>query len=638
MPEGARGPMAERVPVQTDDFETDVIRRMAQMISVADREEESRRRSDRIGGNLYYGRHWQVLMPKNRTAITANVTKALIDHKIAIMTKQRPIPVVEPDDYGDVDAAMYMRAILQRNYYDDDMDLKGRQALRLANTTRTCAAKTMWDPEMKKGIGDVTTDIIPGWRLILDPRTRFPERMEFLGDRAMMSRSRAMVLYPEAAAKIKEGGEYSNKIFSGGSGETPIRSPFSRIGVDFAANAGPAIVNGNPVITAFTGISARGSAGPEKEVQIVELYYRDRTKHKKMVPVEDPLGDPVRRIVRDKDGAPQFDRTDEIDDILGEPGYKLVYEDVMEEKLVPIYPSWRRTTLLYPDLSLLDDRAWDAPQPYSLLLDNEPLEGAQAKGSALDVEDLQSAVNVSLSTMMDNLRFSSYRAFKASVGAQIEKNNLVISPGDIIRTGQDVNQFVPLEFPQLSEAWFQWLNQMIALMERVIGASGIMQGSASEAPRTDSAAGFDSLAEIGGSRIVECTQRFEKFISEIYEKVGWYAQRYYTEAHAIAVENAEGQLTYERASSPQLAGTFSYKVAVGSTLAWNESGVRARVLQEMGQGLRDKISVWKKLNIEDWQAIRKRMETQNPALNPPPPPRTRQQLPKNGRAAVKAHG
>ncbi len=634
MADGARGPIGDTAV--SGDFETALGRKVTRMIAMGDREEEARRRSDRIGGNLYVGRHWGIYVNKNRAAITANVTKSLIDHSISIMSKQLPIPVVEPDDAGDVYAATLMRAILQRQWHEDDMILKSRQALRLAKATRTCAGKTMWDLEKKGGVGDATTDIIPGWRLILDPRSRYPERMEFIGDRATMSRSRAMLLYPEAVDRIESGGEASNKLFTTGTAGSPLRDSFSPAGgTDFSSGAGGAIANGKPLITAFTGISVRGGANPEHEVTIAEVYYRDRTRFKKKVPVHDALGDAIETIKRDEHGAPLFDRTDDLDPILGEPGYKLIKEPVMEERLVPKYPYWRRTTMLFPDMTILDDRPWDAPQPYSLLLDNEPLEGPWGKGSALDLEDLQAQLNVSLSTMMDNLRFSSYRAFKATNQANIERNNLVLSPGDIVRVGSDINALQAIDFPQLSEAWFSWCNFTIQLMERIVGASGIMQGSASEAPRTDSAAGFDSLAEIGGSRLVEATQRFEHWIADIYEKVGWYAQRYYTEKHALGVEDTEGQLTWERASSPQLAGTFSYKVVVGSTLAWNSSGVRKRVLEEMQLGLRDKVSVWQKLQVEDWQAIRARMETQNPALNPAPPPRTRQSIkPHKGKGAA----
>jgi hypothetical protein len=635
--EGARGALLDRNPPQDKkaEFEQALGRKIIRMIGLSDMEEEQRRRSDRIGGNLYYGRHWNAFMPKNRAAITANVTKALIDHKIAIMTKQLPVPVVEPDDVGDVQGAVLMRSVLQRQWLEDDMILKARQALRLVNSTRTCAGKTMWDPEKKGGVGDVTTDVIPGWRMILDPRTRFPERMEFIGDRATMSRSRAMLLYPTATKDLTNAGEQTNKLFAGGATtESPVKSMFgSAGGVQYAEGTGATMVNGKPVITAFTGISPRGGANPEHEVTIAEVYFRDRTRYKKSVPKKDALGEPITKIKRDEDGAPMFERTDEMDPVLGEPGFKLVKEEVMEERLVPKYPMWRRTTMLFPDMAVLDDRAWDAPQPYSLLLDNEPLEGPWAKGCGLDLEDIQAALNVSLSTMMDNLRFGSYRAFKATNSANIEKNNLVLSPGDILRVGNDIGNLAPLEFPQISEAWFNWVNQLISLMERIIGASGIMQGTAEQAPRTDSAAGFDSLAEIGGSRIVECTQRFEHWISDIYRKVGWYAQRYYTEAHAIKVEDTEGELTWERASSPQLAGTFSYKVQIGSTLAWNASSKRKRILEDMQQGLRDRISAWQELEIPMWQNIKTRMETQSPILNSPPPAKKKPSGKKNTAAA-----
>lgn len=613
------------------DFKARLAARMESYIALWDRDEDARRRSDRIGSNLYYSRHWQVAVPRNRAAITCNIVKPLVDHSIAIMTKQEPTWVVTPDDTGDVVASRIMRAVLMQQYRDDDMMMKSRDALRWAKTTRTCAAKTMWDYTKKGGIGDVTTDIIPPFRLIMDNRTRYPERMEFIGDRALMSRSRAMLLYKESAQMFIESGQMvTNSIISGGSAESPIVGQFSgNAGVDSSAfgGAGGTIVNGKPVVTAFTNRSAANGSS-EFEVEIAEIYHRDRTLVPKRVSIKDEFGQEVKRISKDEDGAPQFTQDGDWDEILGEPGFKLAWETATEMKDVPKYPMWRRTTLLMPDMLLVDDRAWDAPQPYSLLTDNEPLEGAVGKGTALECEDLQASINVSLSTMLDNLRFSAYRAFKASNQAQIEKANLVISPGDIIRTGTDVSQFVPLEFQPMSEAWFGWINLDISLMEKIFGLEGIMQGNAKDAPRTDSSKGFDSLAEIGGSRVVEQTQRFCRWQAQIGEKVGWWAQREYTEAHAIGVENLEKELTWQRASSPQLSGTFKYNVKMGSTLAWNESAQRARLIEEYGLGLRDKPSMWSHpaMGIDDGHEIKARMATEPPQLQAAPPPRTRQQI------------
>ena len=84
---GAKGP-----PVEQNEK---LIKRLMGYISMSDRFEEQRRKTDRTGGNLYYGRHWNVQVATNRAALTCNIARALIDHKIAIMTKQQPIPVVE---------------------------------------------------------------------------------------------------------------------------------------------------------------------------------------------------------------------------------------------------------------------------------------------------------------------------------------------------------------------------------------------------------------------------------------------------------------------------------------------------------------------------------------------------------------
>lgn len=459
-----------------------------------------------------------------------------------------------------------------------------------------------------------------------------------------------MQLYKRSAAKFVDAGQITGGgIFNGQTAASPIGGQFSgsAVGVDSApfggTSAGGTIVNGQPIVTAFTGRSAT-SSGSEFEVEIIEMYHRDPTLVKKEVAVKDEFGQEVKRIARGeptKDapaGEPMFTQDGDWDDILGEPGFKLAKETQTELKDMPKYPWWRRTTLLMPDREVVDDRAWDAPQPYSLLSDNEPLEGAVGKGTALDCIDIQASTNVSLSTMLDNLRFSAYRAFKASNQAQIEKANLIISPGDVIRTGNDVSQFVPLEFQEMSQQWFGWINLGISLMEKIFGLEGVMQGSAKDAPRTDSAKGFDSLAEIGGSRIVEQTQRFCEWLADIGEKVGWWAQREYTERHAIQVENLQGELTYERASSRQLAGTYDYRVRIGSTLAWNDSAVRGRIIEDYQLGLRDKVNVWQQpaMGIDDVDGIKQRISTENPMLGLAPPPRSRQQLPQQGKKAPKS--
>lgn len=620
-----------------DEFEAKLLAKIGEMIRLSDVEEEPRRRNDRLGANIYYGRHWNVPMPKNRAALVINVAKSLVDHKIAIMTKQMPIPVVQPEDAGDVGAAHKMRTVLQSYWREDRMMVKSRNALRMCNTMRTVASKTYWDPDLKGGIGGITTDIIPGYRLILDPHTDNVDRMEFLGDRAWMPRTRAMKMYPHAAEKIRDAAYPGNTVVGISSNDSPAVSPYKPTGGVETASAGGAIINGKPVITAFTGRSV-SAATSDNSVEIREIFYRDRSLVDKETQKLDGYGKPEKRIKTTSKGTPSFKQTKEWDAVLGEPAWELETEDIYETKKVPKYPYYRKTVVLYPDNVLIDDDAFDAPHPYELLSDQVSLEGPWDKGCITEVEDLQATVNISASTMLDNLRFSAFRAFKKTSTSNIQKNNLVISPGEIIDVGASQDGLMPLEFPQVSQSWFQWLNFIIGLMERLIGATGVMQGESTG--RVDSAQGYDMLAEIGGSRIVECTQRFEEWIGRLNAKVGWYAQRFYTEEHAVRVEDYDGNLTWERAAAPELVGTFTFHVVTGSTLAWNQSSVRQRVIEEFQQGFRDKVSVWQNLGIEDWQQIKKRMETQNPAMNPAPPPRTRQNISSKGgkkNATAKPH-
>lgn len=613
-----------------------LVRRVMGMVAVSDADEEKRRASDRIGAYLYYGKHWNRPMPDSRSAITANVTKALIDHKIAIMTKQDPIPVVEPTDAGDADAARLMRPVLQRWWESDGMRLKVRQLLRLDNTTRTCAGKAVWDPSLREGAGDVTVDVIPGWRLILDPRTRNPREMEFAGDRAIMPRTRAMRLYPDAAKEIREAHEVGTKAPGGGNPSSPAGSPWKRAGAGVAFETGSAVINGKPVLTAFAGNISAPSLG-ESDVEIIELYYRDRSVYTAVEEDKDDLGNVRKRVARHPEsGMPLFREVpgsmvattgpDGQPVHFMMPGFELEMQPVMKEVVKPKYPFWRRTTVLMPEGVMLEDKAWDAPLPYAVFNDNEPLDGVWAKGCALDLEHLQAALNVSLSNMMDMLRLNAWRPIVAAQGANIQDNSTVINPGQVIRVqGASPRESIwPLEFPAVNDAWFGWCNFVISLMEKIVGATGIMQGEA--AGRVDSAAGYDTLAEIGGSRLVESTQRMEQSIADLMQIVGWYVQHFYTERHAVKIEESEGNATWERAYSPFLKGSFSYKVATGSTLAWSESAVRARLLQEMQQGLLDKVGYWKRTNYPDWQEIAKRLAHESPALAGmagAPPPRTR---------------
>lgn len=606
-------------------------------VRIADQGEEERRKSDRIGANMYAGRQWDVRVSRDRAALTIPYSKRVINQLISLQTKANPIWVVAPNDAGDREASRRMQQILPKIWERDLYKRKVRRAMRLGETTRTCAAKTMWDDSLHAGDGDVATDIIPGWRLILDPRAADPEDMRFIGDRAMMSRADAMLLYPEAADIIEHAGQpVAASALGGGSADSPIRNQFRADGAGANGNVawgtGGAVINGVPVVTAFTGRTPVGYAD-EWAVQIVELYHRDFTMDWQTVPVTDHHGNPEKRMLREEDGSPKFTQDGEWDEILGEPGFRMNFEDVTERKLVRIYPFWRRTTSIYEGgiRRIIEDIAWDHPQPYELYQAQEWLEGPWSKGTIHDLLDDQIILNVSTSIMQDNLRFGSYRVFKRTNDAPITRNSLLFQAGQVIDVGRSVNNLEPLTFPDMNASWFTWRQEIKKDMREIAGVDGIMSGSMADvAPRADSSKMTDSLAELGGSGIVEKTENMEWFIIGIGRRVGYWVQQKYTEAHAVAVEDQNGELGWERCSHEELMGSFNYDIVIGSTTAWSGSGTRTRILEEMQLGLRDKISTWKALEstayaIHDWRDIIKR----NPEANAiAPPARTRAAAPR----------
>ena len=605
-------------------------------IRISDQGEDARRKSDRIGANLYAGRHWDVQVSRDRAALTIPYSKRLINQLISLQTKQSPIWVVAPTDAGDRQAAAAMQQILPKIWEKHTYKRKVRRAMRLGETTRTCAAKTVWDDSLLAGIGDVATDIIPGWRLILDPRAEDPEDMRFIGDRALMSRADAMLLYKEAAEIIADAGmPVAASALGGGSADSPIKNQFRQdsggAGTgNVAWGTGGAIVNGVPVVTAFTGRTPVGYAD-EYAVSIIELYHRDYTMDWDTVPVTDHHGNVKKKMLKEEDGSPKFTQDGEWDDILDEPGFKLNFEEETERKLVRIYPHWRRTTMIYPERRVIEDIAWDHPQPYELYQAQEWLEGPWSKGTIHDLLDDQLILNVSTSIMQDNLRFGSYRVFKRTSDAPITRNSLLFQAGQVIDVGRAINNLEPLQFPELSAAWFTWRQEIKKDMREIAGVDGIMSGSMADvAPRADSTKMTDSLAELGGSGIVEKTENMEWFIIGIGRRVGYWVQQKYTEAHAVAVEDHTGELSWERCSHEDLMGSFNYDIVIGSTTAWSGSGTRTRILEEMQLGLRDKVSAWKALDstayaVADWKDVLRR----NPNANAiAPPARTRAAAPK----------
>jgi hypothetical protein len=630
----------DRGPDTEDDNEETFLSELGSVVEnyirISDQGEDARRKSDRIGANLYAGRHWDVTVTRDRAALTIPYSKRLINQLISLQTKQDPIWVVAPNDAGDREAARIMQQILPKIWQKHLYKRKVRRAMRLGETTRTCAAKTVWDDSLLGGIGDVATDVIPGWRLILDPRAEDPEDMRFIGDRALMSRADAMLLYPEAAEIIANAGmPVAASALGGGSADSPIKNQFRQDGSgagvgNVAWGTGGAIVNGVPVVTAFTGRTPVGYAD-EWAVQIVELYHRDYTMDWDTVPVTDHHGNVKKRMLREEDGSPKFTQDGEWDDILGEPGFQLAFEEETERKLLRVYPHWRRTTSIYPERRVIEDIAWDHPQPYELYQAQEWLEGPWSKGTIHDLLDDQLVLNVSTSIMQDNLRFGSYRVFKRTSDMPATRNSLLFQAGQVIDVGRAINNLEPLTFPELSSAWFQWRNEIKKDMREIAGVDGIMSGSMADvAPRADSTKMTDSLAELGGSGIVEKTENMEWFIIGIGRRVGYWVQQKYTEKHAVAVEDMSGELGWERCGHEELMGSFNYDIVIGSTTAWSGSGTRTRILEELDKGLRDKVSAWKALDstayaISDWREILKR----NPQANAvAPPPRTRATQPK----------
>lgn len=626
-----------RAPGTQDDSTIDLVRYCLSYIAESDKSEDSRRRQDRIGGNMLYGRHWNVQLPPTRVSMTVNYAKALVEHRGALMTKQQPVPVVESLDGADTPSVRIMRGVLMDWWERDGMQAKLKTARIMADSTRTCAFKALWDPTLYDGAGDACADLIPGWRLIIDPTTSDRRRMRFIGDRTVMTRARAMMLYKDAKGSgeaIRDASQVKSWA-TGGSSVSPIKDPWDRFA---SVYPGVTVVAGVPTLEGYSAQGFPRAQEIDQMVEIVELYMLDPTMIEDEVPKYDEEGFPVRVPVLGDDGIPIFDelpgeRVELPDGSLAVlPAYKLRTVQATERKFVRKYPFYRRVTMVLPDQEIIEDRAWDFPNPYSLMQGGHALEGPWSCGVMRDLESLQNQLNVSCCMMMENLRFSALRV-AISYNAGLERNTLSVNPGDVVNaTGEKGSlEFVP--FPELSQSWFGWLETTMKLMEKIAGTDGVMSGE--QIGRVDSAEAYDFLAEITGSRLTSDAQDMERCISELMETIGALVQQGYTSAHAVKVEDLEGNISIQHVTQTDLVGTFRYKVRVGSTLAWSASAIRKRALEDMNNGVLDKIGYWQKTGEQGWQGLRARLMSEPPQLQGgagSPPRRTRQSIPANGHA------
>lgn len=590
-------------PHPSEEVASKLERTCQNYLTIASRGEDVRCRDDRIGARLWHGQHYVgVRQNPDRSAIVANVVMSLVHHKVSIMVKQEPVPIVQASNEGDKDAADLMRAVVMSVSKDVKLDEKARNCEILANCTRTSALKWVWDESKNGGIGGIDCYIVPGWNLILDTRCSSKDAMMFCGDRATMTRSQAMAQYPEASEEIDQGrGGISSKQMD--TNKIPIKDPW---GGGVGANKGaPTSINGKPVFTAYAG-DPGFSVNQDETVELCEIYHKDLTRYEVEEEEKDSHGNILHDIATDEEtGEPLFIEKDpEMLHGAMVPVYQLIQHPRIKVVLKRKYPHWRRTTILMPDATVIEDIAWDGPLPLVFFDDTYPMTGVWARGSALQLETMQAMTNVGLSIMTDNLRMGSIQAFLSDPQNGLMNKVLVPSPGQMIQAAPNTVQ--ALQFPQLDQNWFAFINQLVSLMERIYGAQGIMQGEA--AGRVDSAAGYDMLAEIGGSRIVECTQRMESSLADCARIIGWFAQNYFTEEHAIGVEGKDGEApTVERAWGPLLKGNFKFDIEVGSTLAWSESARYQRYLTMFRDGVIDRIEFYKRVGMSGWQEMVKRM-------------------------------
>jgi hypothetical protein len=587
-------PASRRRTEMTRQDDAALVERLEALCGRWEKNEGKLRERDRRGIRLFRDELWERGLGAGKLEITANTPLGLFERVAAEVLRGQPEPEIEAIDPDAEDAARVAQGAIRTNWRYSRVREKLGQAYRLAGFTRPVAFYHYWDQEAHGGLGDVNKRLVPGFRLIIDDRMAAVGDMEFVGFEEEMSRAKLITLFPSKAKEIEAAAEAAGSKPANITNDPLKPNTGGVVGANMVVDR--LIAQGalnTPPYTPATSIKGpqRSKGDPLTEkVTVRFVWTRDPTPVREKRPRLDPKTKrQMYQLVRDDDGAPQFEEGDNeiVDTPLGPMNVPMrtpKTEIVMDDVIVLKYKHWRHTAYIPTDSLVLWDVSWDGPVPLSVLRDRYPAYGFDAPGTALRLATLASARNILWTFIFESLKKSQAGNWIASSDSQLKLNKVTNEIGNIYYVRGEIDKAIK-EFPRqpLGADYFGLLDKIEAEMELLIGVTPMMKGQA--VGRADSPQTYEQVAEQSGGPILDRAKLVDQWISDAAEIDLWFMQNNYTHEHVVEAETAEGFATWTEASVLTLRGKFAVRVETAATLGRSQSRARQEAQEGSQIGL-----------------------------------------------------
>lgn len=590
--------MAKAAPVATaehrlkDRVERGIlIRALKRMRDLAMMGEMERRASDKKGIKLARGYMWDAGITQGRTAITTPMATAIVEQFLSRITKNKPVFEIEPIASENMDGARLLEGSLLTLWENSKMQEVIKSASRLSAFTRPPFLYCYWDVNARNGVGDMATRIIPGFRCIADNTNIFVKDMKFSGVREIMTRAKAIELFPDKKEEIESAAAYAAD-----SGQKPgfPSDPLATTQQGNPPNSLSRLVADNQ--NQFTGkttvkVGGKREANPmTQNIEVEFLWFEDDTPVERIKPKLNSRGKVVYKQLRDeKSGHRQFKRT----------GFRVVHtprgprylpnlephrEPVMETVVEKLYPHRRHIAWIPQDEVTLWDVRWDGPVPLVSLRLKPPVYEYWEEGVGLRLASLAVARNILLTIIFQRLKLSLSGTWLATPQSGLRRNKLTSEDGQVFYAKKiDPDNIRQFPVNPLDVAYVQVLHEIEAEMGKLVGVTPTMQGKS--AGRVDTGQAYDSLIEQSGTVAVESAQSVGDACGDWAKIAAWYYSLYGTHEHFVEVEEDDGETSWKAAMAIALKGQYAFKVDVVSNMVHSDAAMREMIKEGAALGL-----------------------------------------------------
>lgn len=590
----------------------------------------------------FNGDFWPVGMPRWKSRITVNMIRSFILFMQAAMTDNKPRFTVRPSMPGTEHSATMLGKLGDRQWYVTGSQHQCSLAALHGLIFGTGFVKAVWDPSERGGKGGIVVDEILPYRLYFSPNARSVKDSEFVIQHERKSIGWVARGFPDKAKRVRK--------FAGGSNAMESESAQRDLINEGGPGAGPrknihtaASMDGHLVRMPRNG--EMNDPIDQELIDVYEFWYRDdiREEYEKQEVID---GVPQFEYVMDADGFNEMEETGEAETVISPiDGMPLVVPK-LAPKRKPKMVTAKRFTFPNGRLALVAGEVLlrDIPNPFQI--DGWPFADWRdvdtgivwGQGEPLNLKDANIGANRTLSQTYDNINLAGNTSWLVHKNSGINPDFLRNRPAAIIPVEGDIQQAMKaVEKPQISGESLNLFNVLFKVMPGLAGLSDAIMGAT---PAANTAfATIDQLQESGAAILRQKVRNFEQLLERLGRIIIALIQQYdegeaplrddkadnnryeavYGESDpetgekelmAVVVPNDAVAVSWTHYSNAMLQGPIEFEIVADSSLSTSPSGMFNKLMTLFDKKIVDQQYVVDKLNLEDGDAVVKRMKAE----------------------------